>query len=124
VYGEIEALERFFGMLRTDQDRAYYGFKHCKFAAGCKAVDTLMISDNLLRGSDTKIRTQYVDMVNDVREGGGKVHVVSSLHVTGEQLQKMTGVAAILRFPLPEVDVEGQEDVHSESSESSGDESD
>ena len=30
--------------------------------------------------------------------------VFSSSHVTGEQLGKLTGVAAILRFPLPEIE--------------------
>jgi hypothetical protein len=30
--------------------------------------------------------------------------IFSSSHVSGEQLGQMTGVAAILRFPLPELD--------------------
>lgn len=30
----------------------------------------------------------------------------SSMHVTGNQLGQLTGIAAVLRFPLPELAVE------------------
>ena len=39
--------------------------------------------------------------------GGGEVHVLSAMHASGEQLNQLTGVAAVLRFPLP--DLEDQE---------------
>jgi hypothetical protein len=45
-----------------------------------------------------------VSLVESVRENGGTVHKFSSLHVSGEQLSQMSGVAAILRFPLLGVD--------------------
>ncbi len=38
------------------------------------------------------------------RETSGEVRVFSSLHVSGEQLAQLTGVAAILRFPCPEIE--------------------
>lgn len=38
------------------------------------------------------------------RETSGDVRVFSSLHVSGEQLTQLTGVAAILRFPCPEIE--------------------
>jgi len=56
--------------------------------------------------SDIKSRKTYVDLVESVRENGGDVKIFSSLHVSGEQLAKLTGVAAILRFPIAELDVE------------------
>ena len=34
----------------------------------------------------------------------------SSLHVSGEQLNMYTGIAAILRFPIPEVLEEEEEE--------------
>jgi protein pelota len=39
-----------------------------------------------------------------VRAGGGEALVFSSLHVSGEALNQLSGVAAILRFPLPELE--------------------
>ena len=41
-----------------------------------------------------------------MRQFGGTTRIFSSLHVSGEQLAKMTGVAAILRFPMPELEDE------------------
>ena len=36
-------------------------------------------------------------------------HTHAGMHVSGEQLNQLTGVAAVLRFPLP--DLEDQEDL-------------
>ena len=35
---------------------------------------------------------------------GGKVYIFSSMHVSGVQLNQLSGVAAILRYPLPDLD--------------------
>jgi protein pelota len=45
-----------------------------------------------------------VKLVESVREHGGTVYVFSALHVTGIQLNQLSGVAAILRYPLPDLD--------------------
>ena len=34
---------------------------------------------------------------------GGQAIIFAGTHVAGEQLNLMTGVAAILRFPMPDV---------------------
>lgn len=52
-------------------------------------------------------RRAYAKLVDGVREAGGDAHIFSGAHVSGEQLDQLTGVAAILRFPLP--DLEDQE---------------
>lgn len=46
-------------------------------------------------------------LVEEVEKGGGSAVIFSGAHVAGEQLTQLTGVAAILRFPLP--DLEDQE---------------
>ena len=69
-------------------------------------------------------RKKYVALVDSVRQNGGAVYIFSSLHVTGErkyhllmsersselrrilELSKLTGIAAILRFPVPEIEEE------------------
>lgn len=38
--------------------------------------------------------------------GGGTAHVFSGMHASGEQLNQLTGIAAILRFPLPDLEDE------------------
>ncbi len=52
-------------------------------------------------------RAAYAQLVEGVRESGGEALVFSGAHVSGEQLDQLSGVAAILRFPLP--DLEDQE---------------
>ena len=52
-------------------------------------------------------RQKYAALVEQVQEAGGEAFVFSGMHVSGEQLNQLTGLAAILRFPLP--DLEDQE---------------
>lgn len=114
AFGEIKALENFHEMLNTDPDRAYYGFNHVKRAhEQFNAIETLLITDELFRNANHKERQKYVDLVESVKNSGGDVKIFSTLHVSGEQLNQLTGIAAILRFPLPETEVvrEG-EDLH------------
>ena len=48
--------------------------------------------------------------MDDVREFGGEVKTFSSLHVSGEQLDQLTGLCAILRFPMEELEEEDSDD--------------
>jgi len=102
--GEVLTLNRFYNILREDSGRAVYSYKHTVIANEMQAIETLLISEDLFRSFDIVERKKYVKLVEDIRENGGEVQVFSSLHVSGEQLNQLTGVAAILRFPLPEID--------------------
>ncbi|CAO1363715.1 unnamed protein product [Diamesa hyperborea] len=102
--GEVKVLEAFYNMLQVEPARAFYGKKHVARAIDALAVDTLLISDNLFRNQDIPQRKEYVKMVDDTRAAGGEARIFSSMHVSGEQLAQLTGVAAILRFPMPELE--------------------
>ncbi|KAL3920606.1 MAG: hypothetical protein SGILL_003180 [Bacillariaceae sp.] len=104
VAKEVEVLHKFMRMMDVDPDRAYYGFKHVQQAQEQQAVDSLLVTDELFRSSKVKTRREYVDLVEDVRASGGKVYVFSTMHISGQQLQQVSGVAAILRYPLPDLD--------------------
>ncbi|KAK7269073.1 hypothetical protein RIF29_21789 [Crotalaria pallida] len=101
---EVRVLKDFFDMLSNDSSRACYGAKHVEVANERLAVQTLLITDNLFRNSDISARQKYVNLVNSVKDSGGSVHVFSSMHVSGEQLAQISGIAAILRFPLPDLE--------------------
>lgn len=101
---EVRVLKDFFDMLSNDPDRACYGPKHVEVAHERMAVQTLLITDELFRNADIPMRKKYVNLVNTVKGSGGTVHIFSSMHASGEQLAQLTGVAAILRFPLPELE--------------------
>lgn len=78
-------------------------------------------------------RKEYVKVVDDVRDAGGDVKIFSTMHVSGErklklcifkrdnlqitfvfllELSQLTGIAAILRFPLPELEDTDDEDAN------------
>lgn len=61
-------------------------------------------ADKLFRINNVSKRKKYADLVEGVREAGGEALVFSSMHVSGEALNNLSGVAAILRFPLPELE--------------------
>ncbi|KAJ4773108.1 hypothetical protein LUZ62_063252 [Rhynchospora pubera] len=101
---EVRALKDFFTMLSNDPSRACYGPRHVEFAHDRLAIQTLLITDNLFRNADIAERQRYVRLVESVKDSGGTVHIFSSMHASGEQLAQLTGIAALLRFPLPELD--------------------
>jgi protein pelota len=88
----------------VDPDKAYYGYDHVAKAHQQLAIDSLLVTDELFRASDVKTRQRYVQLVEGVRQNGGQTYVFSSMHVSGQQLQQVSGVAAILRYPLPDLD--------------------
>ncbi|KAF8639778.1 hypothetical protein AX17_001038 [Amanita inopinata Kibby_2008] len=102
-------LDRFFKMLAVDEARAWYGPEHVCLAADRGAVGTLLISDELFRSNDPSKRKKYVSLVENVQQQGGEVLIFSSMHESGQQLNQLTGVAAILTFPLDIEVVEAEE---------------
>lgn len=101
---EVKALEDFYSMLQNDPNRAFYGVRHVELAFQSGAIETLLISDELFRAKDVATRQRYVRLVDGVREGAGVARIFSSLHVSGEQLGLLSGIAAILRFPISDPD--------------------
>ncbi|KAF8917887.1 eRF1 domain 1-domain-containing protein [Mucidula mucida] len=102
-------LDRFFKMLGSDEMRAWYGSNHVLLASDRGAIGTLLISDDLFRSSDPIMRKKYVALVEAVQQKGAEVVIFSSMHESGQQLNQLTGIAAILTFPLDIEVVEAEE---------------
>merc|ERR1711892_312689 len=101
---EVAALEKFQNLLLEDGDRAFYGRKQVEKACELSAIEVLMVSDSLFRAFDVQLRKRMVRLVEKTKKSGAVVHIFSSLHPSGIQLSNLTGLAAILRYPLPEID--------------------
>ena len=101
---EVRALETFYKVLQNEPLKACYGEKHVLLALESQAIECLLISDKLFRAQDVSQRKKFVRMVDEVKEFGGEVKIFSSMHVSGEQLEQLTGICAILRFPMQELD--------------------
>jgi protein pelota len=118
---EVRTLQKFFRILRTAPDKASYGPKHVQFAAENSAIETLMLTDELLRNVDIMKRKEYVALVEKVRVDGGNVILFSTMNVSGEQLRHLSGIAAILRFPLVLEDFESDDEDYLNISDSDDD---
>jgi hypothetical protein len=77
---------------------APHRYNHVLLANESQAIDTLMLTDSLFRSCDIPTRRRYVDLVEKATENGATVLIFSSLHVSGERLASLSGIAAILRF--------------------------
>lgn len=111
---EVKALERFYQVLSTDENRAVYGFRDVFHADTLLSIDELLVTDKLFKAANPATRSQYVSLVESVKSHGGKIFIFSSMHVSGEQLDQYTGIAATLRFPiasLPNEDEDSDEEV-------------
>lgn len=99
---ETRALNTFFHTFDSCPEKAAYGWEEVGMAVELGAVDSLFVSDELFRTSDVARRKQIAEMVEHVKQSGGKLFVLSTMHVSGTRLKELTGIAATLRFPLPE----------------------
>ncbi|GAA5863615.1 hypothetical protein JCM1840_000079 [Sporobolomyces johnsonii] len=110
-------LEKFFKMLEENPLRAWYGEGHVLKAAERGAIGTLLVSDELFRSPSVARRKMFVKLVEDIKAYGGEVLIFSSMHESGQQLNQLTGIAAILTYPLDVEVVEEEERVEAEERE-------
>ncbi|KAL8871823.1 MAG: hypothetical protein Q9174_002426 [Haloplaca sp. 1 TL-2023] len=109
-YGrESKLMDNFMTLLRKDDGRAWYGPSEVEKAVEKGAVGrgggTLLISNALFRAQDISIRKRWVSLVDKVRDvEGGEVRTLSSEHESGRRLEALGGIAAILTFPLDDLD--------------------
>ncbi|MFW5932772.1 MAG: mRNA surveillance protein pelota [Candidatus Hadarchaeota archaeon] len=74
--------------------KATYGVDEVEEAAEMGAVEMLLVSDEKLKEDREGIRS----IMETVRERSGEVLVVSSEHDAGNQLARLSGVGALLRY--------------------------
>lgn len=101
----IQEWDKFQTMLSHQPDRCVYTPQIVFHAVQLGAVSSLMISDAVFRSPDPILRRFFLALAQSVkRVGGSSVSVFSSSHVTGEQLNMLGNVAAILSYDCPELD--------------------
>ncbi|KAK6456552.1 uncharacterized protein RJT20DRAFT_45547 [Scheffersomyces xylosifermentans] len=101
---ESEILGKFQTALNEDDGRAWYGLEEVTKALDLDAVRYLMVTDALFKSDDIDTRRSYIDLTERAKQLGAKVFIFSSLHESGIQLNQLTGVAALLKYPVPDLD--------------------
>ncbi len=110
---ETRFMDEFMTLLRKDDGRAWYGSSEVEKAVEKGAVGrgggVLLISNALFRSQVIGTRKRWVALVDKVKEEGGEARVLSSDHESGKRLKGLGGIAAILTFPLEDLDDEEDE---------------
>jgi protein pelota len=109
---EAQYINQFYDMLRKEDSRAWYGPTSVEKVINEGAVGVggvLLISDSLFRSQDTETRKKYVALVEKVTGGGGEARILSSAHESGQRLSMLGNIAAILTYPVYELE-EDEED--------------
>ncbi|MEM1812253.1 MAG: hypothetical protein QW730_06560, partial [Candidatus Nezhaarchaeales archaeon] len=100
VIEEAELMNEFLSHISKSDDKVAYGLEDVKKAAEYRAVEKLLVLDELVRSPDVDLRKEVEGIISMVEENGGQVKIFSSLEEPGQQLKSMGGMAAILRFSL------------------------
>lgn len=119
---ETALMDKFLTLMRQDDGRAWYGPREVERAVDKGAVGrgggVLMINNALFRAQNVAQRRRWVKLVDRVREvEGGEVRVLSSLHESGKRLEGLGSVAAILTYPLEDLDEEQDGETEGEDGE-------
>ena len=97
---ETQKFEEFFDILQKNPDCAVYGQREVLHAQEQNAIKTLLITDGLLRSKNFAVRKKFSQFKKEVEMKGGEIFLFSENHVSGQKLKDITGIAAILRFPI------------------------
>ncbi|MBU2589914.1 MAG: peptide chain release factor aRF-1 [Nanoarchaeota archaeon] len=90
---EKKIMDKFLKLLATDEKKVAYGQKEVKNALDLKAVDLLLLSEDI----DEKLSEEFEDQAET---SGTEVMFISTETSEGIQLKEFGGIAAILRYAL------------------------
>ena len=112
---ETKIMDNFMEHLRKDDGRAWYGPREVERAVEKGGVGrgggVLLINNALFRSDNIEVRKRWVALVDRVKEEGGDARVLSSEHESGKRLEGLGGIAAILTYPMEDLNEEEDEEL-------------
>jgi protein pelota len=100
IVNETEVMEEVMKRLGKSEGTITYGLDAVENAVNMGAVETLIVADTLLRESEEEQRLHLEKLMREAEQRRATITVVSTEHEAGEKLQALTGIAALLRFPI------------------------
>ena len=97
---ETERIEEIMQLFATNSDLIVIGFDEISNAIEKGAVKELFCADILIRGALKEKKLQIERILNGVEKVGGKIHILSSEHPTGQQIIDLGSLVAILRYKI------------------------
>ena len=95
---ELELVEEVLSRLGASTGNISYGIDEVSADAASGAVETILVSDQTLRGVDGEDRRKLEETLRTVETKGGKVVIISTGHEGGRKLESLGGVAGLLRY--------------------------
>ncbi len=97
---ELKLVEELFVQI-SKEELAVYGFEDVKKAVELGAVDTLLITDELIKQKrQNQTFNELQELMRSTEKMKGKITIISTTHEGGKKLQSLTGIAAILRYEI------------------------
>jgi len=100
VLQETEKIEEVFATLATDADLIVIGFNEVPAAAERGAIKELFCVDTLIRGASKESKLEIENIITNVENSGGSIHILSSEHPTGQQIVDLGSLVGILRYKI------------------------
>lgn len=100
VETETRLVEELVEHISKDDGLGTYGFVEVSRAVQFGAIEELLITDKRLREGSDEDRRKMDTLIRNTEATRGAFHIVSTEHPTGEQLHRLGGIAAILRFRI------------------------
>ena len=100
VVDETEVMEEVMKRLGKSEATVIYGLEAVENAVQMGAVEKLVVADMLIRESEVEQRLRLEKLMREVEQRRGSITVVSTEHEAGEKLLALSGIAALLRFPI------------------------
>ena len=86
VLQEAQKIEEIFTLFAKDPDLIAIGFDEIDNASKKKAVKDLFIVDSLIRGASKDQKLLIEEILTNVENSRGTIHILSSEHPTGKQI--------------------------------------
>ncbi|MBN2229782.1 MAG: mRNA surveillance protein pelota [Candidatus Thorarchaeota archaeon] len=102
VETETKLIEDLVEHISKDDGLGTYGDAEVRKAVQYGAIQDLLITDKKLREGSDEERRRIDSLIRDTEKTKGAFHIVSTEHPTGDQLHRLGGIAAILRFRIME----------------------
>ena len=77
-----------------------YGLKGVENATKMGAIEKLVLADTMLREAGEEDRLHLENLMREVEQQRGTITMVSTEHEAGAKLLALSGIAALLRFPV------------------------
>ncbi len=97
---ETEVIEEVLKRLGRNESNIAYGFDDVRMVAELGAVETMVLADTMLRKTSDEERLLLEGLMKIVEQKAGKIMVISTEHEAGAKLTALSGIAALLRFPV------------------------